>query len=182
MKKILFLFLFLIMISPVIVNAEKIDSNINQEETTINDNTTDDSNKTYDNYLKSLEIEGYKIDFNKHQSIYKIEVAKEVRELKIEAIPESNNAKVEIVGADNIDENNKIIINVTAENGEVKKYIININRIKDEKKDNSFLFEITEDQKKMGIIFSSIVLGLGIIIFIIIRIRDRKIEKGINKW
>ena len=164
--KIVSLVLVLFMI-PIIVFAED----------------TDNSNKKYNNYLKELTIEGYKIDFNKHQSIYTIEVPPEVKEVKVTAIAEATNAKVEVTGADNLEENNnKIIINVTAENNEVKKYIINVKRTKSDKKENESFFEITDDQKKLAIIFASAILGLGLLIFIIIRIRDRKIEKGMNKW
>ena len=142
----------------------------------------DESNKVYNNYLKELTIEGYKIDFNKHQSIYSIEVPVEVKELKVNAIPEATNASVEVIGADNLEENNKIIITVTAENKEEKKYIVNIKRIKEEKKEKESFFEITDDQIKTGAIFASIIAGIGLLIFIIIRLRDRKIEKGMNKW
>ena len=77
---------------------------------------------------KDLSVILYKIDFNKHQSIYTIEVPPEVKEVKVTAIAEATNAKVEVTGADNLEENNnKIIINVTAENNEVKKYIMSNN-------------------------------------------------------
>lgn len=155
----------------------------NTSTTTDDSNEKDESNKAYNNYLKTLEIEGYNIDFVKHQSIYSIEVPVEVRDLKVNAIAEATNAKVEIVGADNLEENNnKIIITVTAENGEEKKYIINIKRIKEDAKEKDSFFEITDEQKKMGLIFAGVIVGIGLIIFIIIRIRDRKIEKGMDKW
>lgn len=165
MKKIVYITLMFLLLIPTIVLAED-----------------EEQDKKYNNYLKTLEIEGYSIDFMKHQSIYSIEVPVEVREVKVNAVAEATNAKVEIIGADNLEENNKIIINVTAENGEVKKYIVNVKRIKEEKKEKGSFFEITDDQKKLAIIFASIILGIGIIIFIIIRIRDRKIEKGMDKW
>lgn len=169
MKKLLYILLLMILLIPIGVCAG--DSDDNQ------------TNKPYNNYLKTLEIEGYKIDFMKHQSIYSIEVPQEVKELKVKAVPEAANAKVEIVGADNLEENNnKIVITVTAENKEEKKYIINIKRIKEEKNDKSSSFEITDDQKKTIAIFAGITAGIGLLIFIIIRIRDRKIEKGMDKW
>lgn len=166
MKKILYIAVLFLLIIPTVVLAED-----------------EDKDKKYNNYLKTLEIEGYNIDFVKHQSIYSIEVPVEVRDLKVNAIAEATNAKVEIVGADNLEENNnKIIITVTAENGEEKKYIINIKRIKEDAKEKDSFFEITDEQKKMGLIFAGVIVGIGLIIFIIIRIRDRKIEKGMDKW
>ena len=159
----------------IINNKQNNNSNNNQS-------SGDNTNKNYNFYLKLLEIEGNKIDFNKHQSIYSIEVPNEVRELKVNAIAEASTSKVEITGADNLEENNKVIITVTAENQEQKKYIVNINRPKVEKGESKSFFEITDEQKKMGIIFAGAILGLGLIIFIIIRLRDRKIEKGMNKW
>ncbi len=164
MKKALYISLLFLLVIPSIVFAE------------------DEEEKKYNNYLKSLEIEGYKLDFNKHQSIYSIEVPVEVKEVKVNAVADSTKATVEITGADNLDDNNKIIISVTAENKEVKKYIINVKRIKEERKEKSSFFEITDEQIKTGAIFAGIVAGIGVLIFIIIRIRDRKIEKGINKW
>ena len=164
MKKIIYISLLFLLLIPTFVYAE------------------DEEEKKYNNYLKTLEIEGYKIDFTKHQSIYSIEVPEEVREVKVNAVAESSKATVEITGADHLEENNKIILTVTAENKEEKKYIINVKRIKEEKKESGSFFEITDEQKKNAIIFAGIILGIGLLIFIIIRIRDRKIEKGMDKW
>ena len=164
MKKALYLGLLFLLLIPTLVFAE------------------DEEEKIYNNYLKTLEIEGYRIDFNKHQSIYSIEVPVEVKEVKVNAVAESTKATVKISGADNLEENNKIIITVTAENKEEKKYIINVKRIKEEKKENDSFFEITDDQKKTALIFAGVIVGIGLLIFIIIRIRDRRIEKGMDKW
>ena len=165
MKKIIYICLLFLLLIPSFVYAED-----------------DETTKVYNNYLKELTIEGYKIDFMKHQSIYSIEVPVEVKELKINAVAEAVNAKVKVDGADNLEENNKIIITVTAENGEEKKYIINVKRIKEENKKDGSFFEITDDQKNLALIFSGVIVGIGILVFLIIRIRDRKIEKNMNKW
>ena len=169
MKKRYLVLLFFLLLIPVCVFAE--------------DEENDPTQKAYNNYLKILEVEGYKIDFNQHQSIYTIEIPEEVNQLKVNAVAEGVNAKVSITGADNLEENHdKVTIVVTAENKSEKKYIINVKRIKEEKEEKGSFFEITDEQKKMGIIFAGVILGLGLIIFIIIRLRDRKIEKGMNKW
>lgn len=168
-------------------NSVNINSEIKKETNTIKKketkNETNTTNKDYINYLSKLEIEGYRIDFNKHQSIYTLDIPKEVNSLNINAISESNTAKVEITGADNLEENhNKVIIKVTAKNGDEKKYIINVTKVEEKKEEKDSSFVITDEQIKLIIIFASIVLGIGLLIFIIIRIRDRKIEKGIDKW
>lgn len=50
------------------------------------------------NYLKSLEIDGYEITFNKEINEYKITVKSDVTSLDIKAIPEDSRARVEITG------------------------------------------------------------------------------------
>ena len=164
-----------------------ISSEIKKETNTIKKKDTKNesvpTNKDYINYLSTLEIEGYKIDFNKHQSIYQIDIPKDVNSLNINAIAESTSAKVEITGKEDLEANhNKVIIKVTAKNGDEKKYIINVNKIEEKKDKKQSSFVITDDQIKLIIIFASIILGIGLLIYIIIRIRDRKIEKGMDKW
>ena len=50
------------------------------------------------NYLKSLEIDGYEITFNKETNEYTITVKSDVTSLDIKAIPEDSRARVEITG------------------------------------------------------------------------------------
>lgn len=81
------------------------------------------------NYLSSLVISGYDINpqFNKTNNTYFITVDEDITNVDITAIPEDENAKVNIYGNDNIQEGeNKVLISVTAENGEVKTYRIYI--------------------------------------------------------
>ena len=143
-------------------------------------NTTNIDKKN--NHLKELKIEGYEIEFDKYKSIYEIEVPNTVNQLKITATPESSKAKVSITGADNLQESNgKVLIEVKPNEGDSKLYIINVTNLEEEiqKKENDFT--ITEDQIELG---KKILIGIAIVIivmFIIIRIRDRIVEKNIDK-
>ena len=54
------------------------------------------------NYLKSLEIDGYEITFDKDTNEYKITVKGDVSSLDIKAVPEDNRSRVEITGNENL--------------------------------------------------------------------------------
>ena len=143
-------------------------------------NTTNTDKKN--NHLKELKIEGYEINFDKYKNIYEVAVQKNVNSLKITAIPEGSKAKVTITGADNLQENNgKVIIEVKPEEGDSKLYIINTFQVEEEviKKENKIV--ITDDQIELG---KKILIGVAIVIvviFIIVKIRDRIVEKNIDK-
>lgn len=79
------------------------------------------------NYLSSLEIDGYEISptFSKTNNTYFINAESDVEKVTVNAIAEDGNAKVNIYGNDNIDgKQSKILVSVTAENGEVRIYRI----------------------------------------------------------
>ena len=80
--------------------------------------TTTKETKTKDNvYLKSLEIEGYKIKFKKYYADYNIFIEDDINELNITALPDDENATVNIIGADNLKENEyKVKIEVISPN------------------------------------------------------------------
>lgn len=76
------------------------------------------------NYLSNLEIEGETLNtaFNKENSTYFVETSGNT-ELNINTITEDSNAKVYITGNDNLKTgDNKILISVTAQNGDVRYY------------------------------------------------------------
>lgn len=80
------------------------------------------------NYLKSLTIEGYEIAFNKDTTEYSIEVANDVQKVNIKAETEDSKAHVSGIGEISVTEGtNKLEVKVTAENGNEKIYIINVN-------------------------------------------------------
>jgi len=85
-----------------------------------------------DNTLKSLLVEGYDIKFNKDTLEYSIEVDNLVDNVKVNVVVNDSNATFEIVGNTNLSVGtNAIKINVTAENGDIKTYVINVTRKSD---------------------------------------------------
>ena len=86
------------------------------------------------NYLKSLEIDGYDIDFNREVYEYKITVGSDVDSLDIKAIPEDYRSRVEITGNENFKTgDNEVIITVTAEDGSERVYKILVKKEKEKK-------------------------------------------------
>lgn len=81
-----------------------------------------------DNYLKSLSVDGYDLtpDFNKETLEYSLELENDIREIKVSAAANDSKSDVEGTGKHELVEGeNKITISVTAENGNVRNYIIN---------------------------------------------------------
>lgn len=81
------------------------------------------------NYLKKLKVKGISLNtkFNKENTTYFINVT-DTSSLKITATAEDDEAKVVITGNDSIKQGtNKILIAVTAENGDVRYYRIFVN-------------------------------------------------------
>lgn len=79
------------------------------------------------NYLESLSLEGYNLTpaFLKTNNTYFINIDSDVSSLNITAKAESDEAKVNIYGNNNLEDGeNKILVFVTAENGDVRTYRI----------------------------------------------------------
>lgn len=82
-------------------------------------------------YLKDLSVTDYTISpaFNKNTLEYSLEVENEVSTININATKEDSSARVNGVGEKNLLEgNNKFEIVVTAEKGNKRTYVINVNR------------------------------------------------------
>lgn len=91
---------------------------------------TIDINKEYssDNYLSSLKVEGYELDFDKEKTEYTLDVDEDVTSVNITATSRDDNAN--IIGTGSIkltDGVNNIKITVIAENGNERVYSITIN-------------------------------------------------------
>jgi len=87
--------------------------------------------RTYssNNNLSGLSIEGYELSptFDKNTLEYNIEVPNEIRKIKIIATKEDGTANISGDGEkDLIEGDNRLEIIVTAENGAVKTYIVNV--------------------------------------------------------
>lgn len=86
--------------------------------------------KTYssNNNLKSLSIENasFKEEFDKNKTEYNVELPPDTKKIKINAEKDDKEANISGAGEVEVSEgNNKIVIKVTAENGNTKEYIIN---------------------------------------------------------
>ena len=80
-----------------------------------------------DNSLSMVEIAGYSLDFDPEVFEYEIELDEVVDQLELSAIPSSENATINIVGNEDLKPGvNEVIIEVTAESGEVKKYVLKV--------------------------------------------------------
>lgn len=142
--------------------------------------------------------------FDKNILNYNASVSNDTKNLNIFAVPENINGKVEITGKDELVEgNNIVIIKVTALNGySYKNYIINVykrsteedKKLEEEKKENTEKLntilseqgteleknykkeekENTEEKDNKKIIIIGLIIIIGIEIFIIIKIKNKK--------
>ena len=92
-----------------------------------------------DNTLESLVIANSKISpsFHKDTTTYNVVVPSDIKNLDIKYVTTDKNAKVSISGADNLKDNavNVVTVTVTAEDGSVRKYTLNVTK-SDEKTSN----------------------------------------------
>lgn len=81
------------------------------------------------NFLSSLSIEGYELEpsFKKDTLEYNLELENEIEKLNVLAKKEDSKATISGLGEKNVNEGpNKIEIKVTAENGNVRTYTLNV--------------------------------------------------------
>lgn len=97
-----------------------------------------EENKTLssDNYLNSIDIEGYTLDFNKETLIYNLSIKNE-ENLIINAYPSNENSSVTILGNANLKNGSIISIKVVSESGETREYQINISKGNNASKNDS---------------------------------------------
>lgn len=121
-------------------NNEKTSNNIDNQKisgsaksslsgTSVNTENQATYNGSNNNYLEKLEVEGKELNtsFNKENGTYFIDI-NNTNTINVTAVAEDSTAKVYITGNDNIESgNNKILISVTAENGDVRYYRIFVN-------------------------------------------------------
>lgn len=119
------------------------------------------------NYLKSLEIDGYEITFNKEINEYKITVKSDVTSLDIKAIPEDSRARVEITGNEKFKKgNNTVTITVTAEDGSTREYKITANKESEKKEALTEIEGNSNTAEKVVIIILIILVVLGLLYLI----------------
>ena len=81
------------------------------------------------NYLKELEIVGYKLNFNKEKFEYNLNVLYELEKLDMKIVTDSNKAKYDVNGNSLIVGENTVTITVTAENEQKRTYTIYVNKL-----------------------------------------------------
>lgn len=128
------------------------------------------------NYLKSLEIEGYEITFDKEKLEYKIKVKSDVTSLDIKAIPESNKSRVEITGNEKFKKgNNTVTITVTAEDGSTREYKITVDKEAEKKDALTEIEDSSNTAEKIVIIILIILVVLGLLYLIFKKDDEEKI-------
>ena len=134
-------------------------------------NTTADSliGKSSDNYLKSLSVEGYDLtpEFNRQQDTYTIYVKDgSINSFNVFAEPDNETAKIEGIGNVTVSAEQRMInIKVTAKNGDLKVYTINVENEENKK---------TEGKANAKfIIIASIVIIIVIMVAILLNKRKK---------
>ena len=103
----------------------------NEKERVYTLNITRKDDRSTDTTLKNITISSGKIDFKKDKYNYDVNVTNDVESIKINAEANDPKSKVEVNGPSTLDVGENIfIIKVTAENGSVKEYKVNVNREK----------------------------------------------------
>ena len=149
---------------------------------------TTEKKKSDNNYLESLTIKGYDIDFSKDTKTYIIYVPDNVNSLDVKAKVNHKKATVNIVGNDDLKANdNKVRVKVTAENSETRTYIIEVRHGEKptQKTNHKLSIKNIELSKKQIVILGSITGSLLFIVLIILLVnlfKDRKIDKAFDKF
>ena len=140
--------------------------------------------KSDNNYLKSIKIEGYPIEFKKDQMKYEIVVEKNVDKLNVIVEQEDEKASVEIKGNDPLKE--EIQITVKAENGNEQVYTIFVDskeeKVEVPKKKKDTKKEIQKIVSNPRTLIIGGILGIILLIVIFVSTRNgRKIDKMLDK-
>lgn len=118
-------------------------------------------------YLKSLEIDGYDIDFDKEIYEYKISVSSDVTSLDIKAIAEDSRSRVEINGNEGFRKGeNTVTITVTAEDGTTKDYKIVVDKASEKKGVSTEIDNSSNTAEKVVIIILIVLVVLGLLYLI----------------
>lgn len=96
---------------------------------TSNKTSNQKDDRSADNYLSSLSVEGYDLSpkFNKNETSYSLSVPNNVTSVSINGKTNDTKASVTGLGKINVKEGtNKVYITVTAENGNKKTYVVKV--------------------------------------------------------
>ena len=136
-----------------------------------------------DNTVKSISITNYDIKFNKDTKTYNVLVEEEVNEIEIKVTPNDSKATISIENNTDLKTGlNKVVVKVTAENGDTNEYLFNVYRIGEEKEEeviptpiptNDDKREDTNDKINIWMIISGIELLLIIILLALLLLKKR---------
>lgn len=140
--------------------------------------------KSDNNYLKSITIEGYPIEFKRDQMKYEIKVENNIDKLGVIVEKEDEKATVEIKGADPLKE--EIQIKITAENGSEQVYTIFVDSKEEKIEAPKKKKDIKKEVEKFAsdprtLIVGGIVIAIIIICLFISTHNGRKIDKMLDK-
>ena len=147
--------------------------------------STSGSKKSNNNYLRSLVVEGYEIEFNKNINDYSIFVDENIDKVNVKCELEDAKAKYVIHGDDNLQKDNSIIvITVTAENGSKNIYKINVkkNRTVEKEQSSTLLNKVKRIDKKPFIILIGVFAVVLLIIAAVNIIKSHKIDKTMDNF
>lgn len=100
--------------------------------------TTTASLKDSNNYLKELILKDTDFTFSKEVETYNLKISNDTKNITVEAKAESDKATIKIENNENIDIQKPIRITVTAEDGTIRMYQINLSYL-DELDNNTYL-------------------------------------------
>ncbi len=152
-----------------------------------NQNSSTNTTKSNNKNLKSIEIEGYTLDFKTEKKFYDLEIAKDVNSLNIKVVPEDSRATYKIIGNDDLKANDyRVSIEVTSEAGNQSIYVIKAKvksdtLTKEDQNKKSFNFQISKKFLLMIALICAFLIGIFIIIKIIIHKKDRRLEKDLDQ-
>ena len=104
-----------------------------------------------DNSVKSVIVTNYDIKFNKETKKYNVLVDEDVNEVEIKVTPNDSKAAVSVENNTGLKAGlNKVVVKVTAENGDANEYLFNVYKIGEEEKKEEVIPTPTptEDDKK----------------------------------
>ena len=161
---------------------EETNEEITEENESSNITAQDYINKSPNNYLKSLNVEGYNLEpeFVRENDTYTIYVKdrENLKSLNISAQADNETAKIEGIGTVDITpEQEAVNINVTAENGNLKIYKINIEDEANKPKETAsqIVTDVINESGNMKIIISLVmILIIFMVIIIINKIKNKK--------
>ena len=168
------------------------------KKTNTNISSSKTETKSGNKFLKSLEIENVDIDFDRQNTDYIVYVEKGTNKLNVKASVEDKNATYKIIGADDLNANQNIVrVEVTAQDKTKQTYYIRVKYKKNEQNQiNDIMKEDVTSKKKVdskknekktnNAILKWIGIGagvffvIGLIAFIISKVKDRSIDKKLE--